>query len=316
MSVSKQTKKDYLLLFFKGAGMGAADVVPGVSGGTIAFITGIYQRLLNAIQSVNLEAAKILFQKGSLVNKIKMVWQHIDGNFLLAVFAGLITSAVSLAKVITFMLNNHPIYVWSFFFGLIIASFIHIAKQVEAWNIKTIFSCIFGAVLAFSITTLSPSEANPQWWFYTVAGSIAICAMILPGISGSFILLLLGMYGHVLTAVNTLAFDLILLFIAGCIIGLMAFSRILTWLLEHYHQITFALLSGFLVGSLNLLWPWKQVLTTYTSSHGIVKPLTQKNILPDTFLQLTGQDPQQIAAFSLMVFGLVLILFIEKLSQK
>jgi len=316
MSVSKQTKKDYLLLFFKGAGMGAADVVPGVSGGTIAFITGIYQRLLNAIQSVNLEAAKILFQKGSLVNNIKMVWQHIDGNFLLAVFAGLITSAVSLAKVITFMLNNHPIYVWSFFFGLIIASFIHIAKQVEAWNIKTIFSCIFGAVLAFSITTLSPSEANPQWWFYTVAGSIAICAMILPGISGSFILLLLGMYGHVLTAVNTLAFDLILLFIAGCIIGLMAFSRILTWLLEHYHQITFALLSGFLVGSLNLLWPWKQVLTTYTSSHGIVKPLTQKNILPDTFLQLTGQDPQQIAAFSLMVFGLVLILFIEKLSQK
>jgi len=316
MSVSKQTKKDYLLLFFKGAGMGAADVVPGVSGGTIAFITGIYQRLLNAIQSVNLEAAKILFQKGSLVNNIKMVWQHIDGNFLLAVFAGLITSAVSLAKVITFMLNNHPIYVWSFFFGLIIASFIHIAKQVEAWNIKTIFSCIFGAVLAFSITTLSPSEANPQWWFYTVAGSIAICAMILPGISGSFILLLLGMYGHVLTAVNTLAFDLILLFIAGCIIGLMAFSRILTWLLEHYHQITFALLSGFLVGSLNLLWPWKQVLTTYTSSHGIIKPLTQKNILPDTFLQLTGQDPQQIAAFSLMVFGLVLILFIEKLSQK
>jgi len=316
MSMSKQTKKDYLLLFFKGAGMGAADVVPGVSGGTIAFITGIYQRLLNAIKSVNLEAAKILFKNDSLRNNIKALWQHIDGNFLLAVFSGLLTSAITLAKVITFMLANHPIYVWSFFFGLIIASFIHIAKQVKAWNIKTISSCIFGAVLAFVITTLSPSEANPQWWFYTIAGSIAICAMILPGISGSFILLLLGMYGHVLTAVNSLAFDLILLFITGCIIGLMAFSRILTWLLDHYHQVTFALLSGFLVGSLNLLWPWKQVLTTYTNSHGIVKPLTQKNILPDTFLQITGQDPQQIAAFALMILGLALILFIEKLSHK
>ena len=140
--------------------------------------------------------------------------------------------------------------------------------------------------------------------------------MILPGISGSFILLLLGMYAHVLSAVNSLAFDLIFLFITGCIIGLMAFSRVLTWLLKHYHQITFALLSGFLVGSLNLLWPWKQVLTTYTNSKGIIKPLSQKNILPDTFLQLTGQDPKQIAAVSLMLFGLFLILFIEKLSKK
>ncbi|PAJ76121.1 DUF368 domain-containing protein [Pseudoalteromonas sp. NBT06-2] len=316
MSASKQTKKDHLLLFFKGVGMGAADVIPGVSGGTIAFITGIYQRLLNAIQSINIDATKILFQKGSFKNNIKALWLHIDGNFLLAVFAGLITSGVSLAKIITYVLTNHPIYVWSFFFGLIIASFIHIVKQVAVWNIKTISSCLLGAALAFIITTLSPSEANPQWWLYTLAGSIAICAMILPGISGSFILLLLGMYGHVLAAINNLAFDLIFLFVTGCIIGLMAFSRILTWLLAHYHQITFALLSGFLIGSLNLLWPWKQVLTTYTNSHGIVKPLTQKNILPDTFLHITGQDPQQIAAFSLMVFGLVLILFIEKLSQK
>jgi len=316
MSLSKQTKKDYLLLFFKGAGMGAADVVPGVSGGTIAFITGIYQRLLNAISSVNLEAAKILFLKGSFTSNLKALWQHIDGNFLLAVFAGLITSAISLAKVITYMLANHPIYVWSFFFGLIIASFIHIAKQVKSWDIKTIFSCLIGAALAFVITTLSPSETDAQWWFYTVSGAIAICAMILPGISGSFILLLLGMYGHVLAAVNNLAFDLIFLFVSGCAIGLMAFSRVLNWLLEKYHQITFALLSGFLLGSLNLLWPWKQVLTTYTNSKGVIKPLTQKNILPDTFLTTTGQDPQQIAAFSLMIFGLVLILFVEKLSKK
>ncbi|SFC15981.1 DUF368 domain-containing protein [Pseudoalteromonas denitrificans] len=316
MSQTKQTKRDFLFLFFKGAAMGAADVVPGVSGGTIAFITGIYERLLNAIQSVNLDAAKLMCNRGNIITNLKSLWQHIDGNFLLAVFSGLITSGISLAKVITYLLSNHPIYVWSFFFGLIIASFIHIAKQINTWNIKTIASCIFGALLAYVITTLSPSDVDPQWWFYTASGAIAICAMILPGISGSFILLLLGMYAHVLTAVNTLAFDLIALFILGCIIGLMVFSRALTWLLAHFHQVTFSLLAGFLIGSLNLLWPWKQVLTTYTNSHGVVKPLSQANILPDTFFQLTGQNPQLGVAIALMFFGLALILCIEKISQK
>lgn len=310
-SSHNDSKKDYLLTFLKGAGMGAADVVPGVSGGTIAFITGIYERLLNAIKSVNLAALKTLKEQG-----VKATWQHIDGTFLVAVFGGLLTSAASLAKLITYLLAHHQTFVWSFFFGLIIASFLHIAKQIDKWDIKTVVACILGTLCAFTITSLAPAEANPVWWYYFVAGAIAICAMILPGISGSFILLLLGMYGHVLTAVTSLNIALIALFLFGCVVGLMGFSRFLSWLLEKYHQLTFAVLAGFLFGSLNLLWPWKEVLETYTNSKGELKPLLQKNVGPDTFATITGQDPQTLVCLGLMALGLVLILAIEKLAKK
>ena len=305
-----QSKRDFLLLFLKGAGMGAADVVPGVSGGTIAFITGIYARLLNAIKSINLDALTLLKREG-----LKATWQYIDGTFLVTLFAGLLTSAASLAKLITYLLEHHKLLVWSFFFGLIIASFIYVAKQVKSWDAKTIISCFFGALFAFAVTSLSPAEANPQWWFYFLAGAIAICAMILPGISGSFILLLLGMYGHVLTAVTEKQFSLIALFLVGCVVGLMVFSRFLSWLLSRFEQLTFALLAGFLLGSLNLLWPWKEVLSTYTNSKGIEKPLMQQNIMPTEFAALTGQDPMTLVCISLAVTGLALILAIEKLTK-
>lgn len=306
-----RSKRDFLFLFLKGAGMGAADVVPGVSGGTIAFITGIYARLLNAIGSVNLKALSVLKNDG-----LNAAWRHIDGTFLVTLFAGLLTSAASLAKLITYLLANHQILVWAFFFGLIVASFIYVAKQVKQWHASTIISCIIGAVIAYAITTLAPAEADPQWWFYFVSGAIAICAMILPGISGSFILLLLGMYGHVLSAVTEKQFVLIGLFLVGCVVGLMVFSRLLSWLLSKFEQLTFALLAGFLLGSLNLLWPWKQVLTTYTNSKGIEKPLLQQNIGPQEFAAITGQDPMTLMCLGLAVTGLVLILSIEKLTSK
>ncbi len=306
-----KSKRDFLFLFLKGAGMGAADVVPGVSGGTIAFITGIYTRLLNAIKSVNLDALLLLKKEG-----IKATWRYIDGTFLVTLFVGLLTSAASLAKLITYLLEHHKLLVWAFFFGLIIASFIYVAKQVKAWNLKTVTSCLLGALIAYAITSMSPAEANPSWWFYFVAGSIAICAMILPGISGSFILLLLGMYGHVLTAVTEKQFALIALFLMGCVVGLMVFSRFLSWLLSRFEQLTFALLAGFLVGSLNLLWPWKQVLTTYTNSKGIEKPLMQQNISPSEFATLNGQDPMTLLCIALAITGLVLILAIEKLTAE
>ncbi|MEL7477710.1 MAG: DUF368 domain-containing protein [Pseudomonadota bacterium] len=305
-----QTKRDFLFVFLKGAGMGAADVVPGVSGGTIAFITGIYTRLLNAIKSINFDALLMLKKEG-----LKATWRYIDGTFLVTLFAGLLTSAASLAKLITYLLEHHKLLVWAFFFGLIIASFIYVAKQVKAWDFKTIVSCLLGAIIAYTITSLSPAEANPSWWFYFLAGSIAICAMILPGISGSFILLLLGMYGHVLTAVTEKQFALIGLFLLGCVVGLMVFSRFLAWLLNRFEQLTFALLAGFLLGSLNLLWPWKQVITTYTSSKGIEKPLMQQNISPSEFAALTGQDPMILLCVGLAITGLVLILAIEKLTD-
>lgn len=311
MANGTSQKREWLFIFLKGAGMGAADVVPGVSGGTIAFITGIYERLLNAIQSVNLKALSVLKNDG-----VKALWRHIDGNFLLCLFGGLLTSAASLAKLITYLLEHHQTLVWSFFFGLIVASFWHVAKQVGKWDVKTITSCLIGAGSAFVITTLAPAEANPETWFYFVSGMIAICAMILPGISGSFILLLMGMYGHVLGAVNRLDVVLLALFLSGCVVGLMAFSRFLAWLLKNYQQLTFALLAGFLLGSLNLLWPWKQTLTTYVNSHGLEKPLQQANVLPTQFLELTGQEPSTFLCLSLAALGLYLILFVEKITTK
>ncbi|KZN64518.1 hypothetical protein N473_14430 [Pseudoalteromonas luteoviolacea CPMOR-1] len=311
MSNRADSKRDYIWLFFKGAGMGAADLVPGVSGGTVAFITGIYARLLAAIKSVDVAVLKMV-----LKGQIKDAWSHIDGNFLLAVFGGLFTSALSLSKIIAYLLENHQTFVWSFFFGLIIASFVYIAKQVERWQVQHIVSCLVGVAVAVMITSLSPAEAQAQPWFYFIAGSIAICAMILPGISGSFILLLLGMYGHVLTALNDREVFLIGLFLLGCICGLMVFSRFLSWLLARYEQVTFALLAGFLVGSLNMLWPWKKVVSTYVNSSGIEKPLMQKNISPMEFTQLTGQDAQLAICIALAVFGLVLILALDKLSHQ
>lgn len=247
---------------------------------------------------------------------IKATWQYIDGSFLVAVFSGLLISAASLAKVITYLLAHHQILVWSFFFGLIVASFIYVAKQVSSWNGQNIAACVIGAVVAFVITSLSPAEAQASHWMFFISGAIAICAMILPGISGSFILLLLGMYGHVLSAVNQFEITLVGLFLLGCVVGLMSFSRLLSWLLSHYQQVTFSVLAGFLLGSLNLLWPWKQVLTTYVNSSGIEKPLTQANILPQQYSTLYGQDPNTLACVLLAIAGLALILAIEKLSEK
>ncbi|MBE0369164.1 putative membrane protein [Pseudoalteromonas aurantia 208] len=311
MTKRSDSKRDYIFLFLKGAGMGAADVVPGVSGGTVAFITGIYARFLSAIKSVNFEAIALLRRHG-----VKASWDYIDGSFLVAVFAGLITSAVSLAKVITYLLSNHQLLVWSFFFGLILASFIFIAKQVKRWQLGTIVSCITGAIIAVIITSLAPTEAEPHWWLYFIAGAIAICAMILPGISGSFILLLLGMYGHVLSAITHQEISLIALFMMGCVVGLILFSRVLSWLLASYQEVTFALLAGFLLGSLNLLWPWKMVVSTYISSSGVEKPLNQQNISPLDYANLVGQEPQTWLCVGLAILGLILILGIEKLTAK
>ena len=311
MTQRGDSKREYAWFFLKGAGMGAADVVPGVSGGTIAFITGIYTRFLNALKSFDLDALAILKNQG-----LKACWQHVDGAFLFTVFAGLITSAASLAKLITYLLANHQILVWSFFFGLIVASFLHVAKQVKQWDWQTILSCIIGAVSAFLITTLAPSEAVPHWWMFFISGAIAVCAMILPGISGSFILLLLGMYGHVLHAITSKEVALIGLFLMGCVIGLMVFSRFLSWLLAKYEQLTFSLLAGFLLGSLNLLWPWKKVLSTYTNSKGIEKPLLQQNVSPMEFASVTGLPPQTWFCIALALTGLLLILAIEKLTKK
>lgn len=241
----------YLQWLVKGLAMGAADVVPGVSGGTLAFILGIYERLLSAISSCNLQAVKLLCS-----GRIKALWQHIDGTFLLCLFSGILLSIFSLAGVITYMLEYRPIPLWALFFALILTALPHLCRSVS-WNAGRLLLCVVGIGFSVLVGMLTPRELEPQSWMYFVAGAIAICAMILPGISGSFILLMSGMYAPVLLAVTDLQFGVLLLFMSGCIIGLLSFSRLLNWLLQHYHDASLALLIGVVIGALYRIWPWQ-----------------------------------------------------------
>ncbi|MCK9342427.1 MAG: DUF368 domain-containing protein [Massilibacteroides sp.] len=297
-----RTLKQYTLIVLKGMGMGAADVVPGVSGGTIAFIVGIYEELIFSIKSINLNALRLFFS-----GKGKDFWKAINGNFLLSVVLGISISVFSLARLITYLLINHPILVWSFFFGLVMASTLVVAKDVKKWDWKSITSFILGAALAFYITIAAPAETPTAYWFIFLSGAIAVCAMILPGISGSFILVLLGKYFYIMDAIKSFKLLIIGVFISGAAIGITTFSRILSYALSRFHNCTIALLAGFMLGSLNKVWPWKQVIETYTDSHGIIKPLIEKNISPNELV---------LPAIGFIVFGFVLVYALEYVSHK
>ncbi|WP_459189676.1 DUF368 domain-containing protein [Parabacteroides sp. APC149_11_2_Y6] len=294
--------KEYGLLVLKGMGMGAADVVPGVSGGTIAFIVGIYEELIDSIKSINAASLKMLF-----TGKIAAFWKAINANFLFSIVGGIAISIFSLAKLITWLLTDHPVLVWSFFFGLVLASTWFVSKDIKKWDWKTILSFIIGAVVAFYITVATPAETPSNLFFIFLCGAIAICAMILPGISGSFILVLLGKYFYIMEAVKTFNIKIILVFICGAAIGITSFSRVLSFALRRFHDITIAVLAGFMLGSLNKVWPWKTVVETYFDSHGVEKPLIEVNSMPD---HLVGE------AVGLMVLGFAIVYFLEKLSAK
>lgn len=236
----------YLLLALKGCAMGMADVVPGVSGGTIAFISGIYEELLDSIKSVNLEAVKLLLRL-----RFAEFWRHINGRFLLPVLCGIAVAIFSLARLMTYLLTNHPIAIWSFFFGLIIASALLVARQIGRWSVATVAAFVIGAAAAWWITVATPAETPNYWWFIMLSGAIAICAMILPGISGAFILLLLGKYQFIMQAVADFNIPIIVIFMVGAAAGIISFSHLLSWLLKHVHDVTVAVLMGFMVGSLN-----------------------------------------------------------------
>ena len=303
--------RNYPLLILKGMAMGAADVVPGVSGGTIALIAGIYEELIFSIKSINLKALKLLF-----AGKLAAFWKTINGNFLLSVLLGIAISIFSLAKGLTFLLHHYPILVWSFFFGLIIASAIYVAQTIKTWNVGAVVAGIAGIVIAYFITVISPTEANTSWIYIFFSGVIAICAMILPGISGSFILVLLGMYQFILGAVVDLNIPVLLVFVAGAAIGIIGFSNVLSWLLKKFHTLTIALLSGFMVGSLNKIWPWKEVTESFIDRHGDVTPLAERNILPGTYENLTGNESLLWGAIFFLVVGFVLIFVIEGATKR
>ena len=286
--------------------MGAADVVPGVSGGTIAFISGIYETLLNALRSFDGQLLKLVFQ-----GEWSASWRKINGTFLLFLLSGIGTSILALSKLMLYLLEFHPVPTWSFFLGLILASIVGVCRDLNLRNPRFWTSFVVGSVLAYAITVMSPTQTPEALWFIFVSGAIAICAMILPGISGSFILLLMGKYRFILQALHELNIPIIVVFIMGAAIGLLSFSHVLSWLLRRHHLTTVSLLAGFMLGSLNKVWPWKQTLTYYTDSKGESHPLTEQNLLPGDFETITGNPSQWGLAIALMAFGAILILGLE-----
>ena len=302
--------KNKFTLFIKGVAMGAADVVPGVSGGTVAFITGIYDELLGALSRIP-EAVLLLLQ-----GQIKRAWQLANVNFLLILFSGILVSILSLARVITWLLETQPIALWSFFFGLILVSCYLVGRDIQRWQLSRWLSFVLGAGFAWWITVAAPVTWGHDPLSLFAAGAIAICAMILPGISGSFILVLMGLYPTVLLAVKQLDLSILMVFAGGCLFGLLAFARLLRAALQHFRDLTLALLTGIMFGSLNKVWPWKETLTWRTDSHGVQVPLLQENISPWQFNQLFQVEAQLIPAVLLMLFGIVLVLALERYASK
>ena len=292
--------------FLKGMAMGAADIVPGVSGGTIALLTGIYERLIGAIKSVGWDTLVMLKQKG-----IKAAWQQIDGTFLLSILTGALTSIILLSKVLHYLIEHHPIVLWSFFFGLVLASVVYVAKQVTSWKPVHGIWLVLGTCIAALISLSSASEINVSALSLFIAGAIAICAMILPGISGSFILLLMGMYAPVLTAVKSFDLVSISIFAGGCLIGIMLFSRFLSWVLQHFHNATMALLSGFMLGALVKLWPWKEVVSYRVNSAGDQVPFVESPIWP-----WLHAEPFLSIAIAAVIIGFSIVFAMDYLLKK
>lgn len=286
--------------------MGAADIVPGVSGGTIALISGIYEEFVDALKSMS-SALNVLRKNG-----LKAAWNHINGDFLLALFTGIAISLLSLVQFIKFALAEHPVLLWSFFFGLIVASTYYVAKTVNKWDWINVLAFLVGGVLIYYLTSISPAESSIAPWFIFVSGALAICAMILPGISGAFILVLLGKYAFIIESLSEMQFKTISFFAAGCLTGLLSFSHLLSWMLRHYHNLTIAILSGFMLGSLNKIWPWKKTLEWGIDRHGEKISVLDKNVLPFDF----EGDPQLISAIFLAFFGFALIVIFESMAKK
>lgn len=333
----KRNFRQYLTITAKGLAMGAADAVPGVSGGTIAFISGIYEELISTISNVNLSLFSTLKNQG-----LNAFWKQLNGNFIIALLIGIAISFVTFMQLAKFLIENHPVFIWSFFFGLIIASILYIGKQIKTWNNKIILAMILGGSLAYYITTIPPLANNENPYFLFIAGAIAICAMILPGISGSFILLILGAYKTLSDAIHDYNFKHIFIFIGGAIVGLLSFSKVLKWLFKHYENTTLAVLTGFIIGSLNEIWPWKQTISVFSKKAGTemdfsnvtelgslsvfqrntqdfenYKVMLEKSISPFTYSEINnGIDSQLLYAIVFMVLGFSTILLLELTANK
>lgn len=313
---------DYIMVAVKGACMGAADVIPGVSGGTIAFITGIYDQLIESINSINGTALKLFFS-----GKFKEFWKHINGSFLVSLFCGILVSVLSLAGLMQYLLEHHPIQTWAFFFGLIVASSIFILRGIQGWNMKLAMFPVLGVVLGIVVCTLSPTQTPDALWFIFLSGAIAICAMILPGISGSFILLILGKYKYIMGAITGLttgaavgeSLVILCVFAVGAVCGILAFSRLLHWLLARFNKETLMVLAGFIIGSLVKVWPWSNMEAIVISQFPEIADMaaaTQQAIPAEVLADYIPQVDMQIGSAVLFaLIGFFLVTGIEILGK-
>jgi len=302
---SRRSLLSYLVLAIKGFCMGSADVVPGVSGGTMAFILGIYEELIKAIRSFDLHFLKLLFTL-----KIRDAMNHASWQFLLALGFGIFMAIFSLARILSWLLQNRPILIWSFFFGLILASVYTVSRHLNKWNLSLMVWVLLGTIGAYFLVGMVPVSTPNAPWFLFISGAVAICAMILPGISGSFILVLMGKYHYVLEAVNNRDFFTLMVVAAGAGLGIIGFSRFLNWILKKYHDMTVAILTGLMLGSLRKIWPWKETVENILKKDGGIVAVSQANILPSQW------NNEVMVAIGLMVVGFMVVFFMNLLAEK
>jgi len=285
--------------------MGAANVIPGVSGGTMALILGIYEELINAIRSINLKFARSITHF-----KIKEALSSVSWPFLVPIGLGVLLATFSLAEVLSWLLERYPVIVWSFFFGLILSSVITVSKVIKHWRISTIVAVAVGTIIAYGLFGVIPVSTPNAAWFIFVSGCIAICAMILPGISGAYVLVLMGKYQYILEALNNKDFFTLFIISAGALVGLISFAQILGWLLKRYHDLTMAILIGLMCGSLRKIWPWKETLTTFIDRQGKEIPSLQSNIIPSSFTS------EVFYALLFMLIGILLVWSLDLWTRK
>lgn len=299
--ISKLSIKKTIRLFFTGFTMGAADIVPGVSGGTVAFLFGIYEELIQAIKTVSGEVLRLV-----LKFKIKEAIQTIPFVFLIPLGFGLMTALFTLSNGVSYLLQTYPEFLWSFFFGLIVASVLVVRKRVVTWNFHDYVAMVITAILVYFLVGIVPVETPDTYLALFLSGVVAICAMILPGISGSFLLVIMGKYEQILNAVATRDIVSLVVFASGAVVGLAIFSRVLSWLFKKHHDIVIAILTGFMIGSLRKVWPWKEVISTRINSHGDTVPVLERNIFPEQF----GGDV--MLSIVLILVGLLLVIILDK----
>jgi putative membrane protein len=299
--------KEYFSLFLKGVAMGTANIIPGVSGGTIALITGIFERLINSIKSFNLIALKLI-----LKGDFKGFAKHTDLYFIIVLFAGVGFAIISLARIFDFLFNEYPVYIWSYFFGLILASVYFVGKTVSKWTTGTIVSFLIGSAIAIALTFMNPATENSSFFYLILCGVAAVCSMILPGLSGSFVLILMGNYQLVaIDAINNLRFEILFPVLIGAVFGLLGFSYLLSWIFKRFRDLTIALLTGFILGSLGIIWPWKNVVYMLDAAGEMIlksgEPIVERYMMAAPVI-----STEFFIAIFIMLVGIASIWIIEK----